>query len=99
MAVNSTQNCNKNIVNSVQHSLPKQLVNKLTKLRVLPCQKAAFSKAECRLSFPKSWTVLMSEKVSIQTEWATAAALLECESLATCSPGVEEGARVTKLHF
>lgn len=31
----------------------------------------------------------MSENASIQIEWATAAAMLEHESLATYSPGVE----------
>lgn len=38
----------------IQHSLPKELVNKDTNLRMLSYEKEVFSAAECRLSFPRA---------------------------------------------
>ena len=52
--MNNRQNCNADIVNAVQHRLPKELVSQDTDLRMLPHEKGVFSEAECRLSFPRA---------------------------------------------
>lgn len=42
--VNDRQNCTTDIVNSVQQSLPKELLNKDTNPRMLPCEKGCSEK-------------------------------------------------------